>query len=602
MKILAVFGLLLICFSRTTAQSRTSEQIAVDSLNQLCQEKLVKGFAQAKELADLALKLSDDANYHEGHVTALSNLAVVHLRNGNNKEAIKHLSVAVRLYNQRSLDKDTREYGLLFLRFGVACMQENDFATGLPYLQNAVSVAINIRDERLMSAAYEELGNHYTLVKNADSSLYYYQLGLKYAKSENQKAVIFNNLGEVYFNRSQFHKALSYYQKGYGAFRHQGATTFYHTVLLNIGLVYFMLENNRLALAYMDSAEHYARRLSSSNDLMEIYVHKSEIFQRLGNADSTAHYFRKIIVLKDSVYNDTYKKEFATAKVKMEVYQKEAENKLLLKDQRIAKLYLNLAVIGFILLTSFLAIFITRNKLQAAQRLRKELGIKVEERTQEIYRASLQLKLALNRARVNSHFVFNVLNSIRYMVLLKEPLRASDHLAKLSSLMRYSLETSQLEGVPIQAELNMLEQYIQLERTRLDNKFNYRITANVGDSILIPGMLIQPYVENAIIHGIGPTEGNDLYLSLHIRQLGDILRVKIEDNGKGLATPKSNDHTPMGASLGTDRLQILSLLDNKEYNVQTKDLYNGGVGRRGTVVILDLPVLKHQHNPVEAAS
>lgn len=601
LKILVVFGLSVICFYRTTAQCKSSGQIVVDSLNRVFREKQLTDFDQAKELAVQASKLSIEINYPEGQATALLNLGIIQYRNGNNKEAIEKWFAAIKIYDEKKLEK-SKQYGLLFLRVAAAFHEENNTNAGLVYARKAITIAKSIKDQALLSSSYDELATHYTKVKLEDSALYYFHQALDLCESDIPKADIMNNLGIVHFYRGQCSPALDYFKKSLQVYRQAGAKTMYNIIFSNIGEVYHKLAAYRQAIVYLDSSEMFAKSLGASNRLIDIYLLKEKSFRALHSIDSSAYYFEKAMTLKDSVYNDTYKRELASVQTKLEVYQKDAENKLLSKDKDIAVLYRNLTMAALLFTASVLVFVLVNRKLRIQKRVRRKLELKVEERTREIRRASLQLQLALNRARVNSHFVFNVLNSIRYMVLLKEPLRASDHLAKLSSLMRYSLETSQLEGVPIQAELNMLEQYIQLERTRLDNKFNYRITSNVGDNILMPGMLIQPYVENAIIHGISPTEGNDLYLSLHIRQLGDILRVKIEDNGKGQPTTRSNDHNPMGTSLGNDRLQILSLLNNRKYNVQTRDLYSGGVGRRGMVVILDLPVLEHQHNPVEAAS
>jgi LytS/YehU family sensor histidine kinase len=280
------------------------------------------------------------------------------------------------------------------------------------------------------------------------------------------------------------------------------------------------------------------------------------------------------------------------AKTRIEVLQKKPEDA--------ADLNINLTIIGFVLATSLLGIFITRRRLYATQRLKNELSRRVDERTRvvnvqadQIHRSNLQLRLAVSRARVNSHFVFNVLNAIRYMVLQKEPLQASNHLAKLSSLMRYALETSELEGVPVQKELEMLELYIQLEKARLDNKFDYRIIADISSNVQIPGMLIQPHVESAIIHGLGPVEADGLYLSLRVWHIDDVLRVEVEHNGKSQTTAESNSRSSFDAtSSGLDRLQILALLNDKVYNVYQRDLIDSQGNHKGTVVVLDLPIVK----------
>jgi hypothetical protein len=324
---------------------------------------------------------------------------------------------------------------------------------------------------------------------------------------------------------------------------------------------------------------------------MAISQYKPQSYRPPCNAGLIANYLKMTTVLRDSFCNGGGKMELDIYQKKMELYPKEVQSMSQIKNGSFVAWYITLVVFGFVLVVSSFVIFLTRRRFQTEQHLKKEPTMKGDERPRGIHRTNLQLRLALNRAHVNSHFVFNVLNSIRYMVLQNEPLQASNHLAKLSSLMRYALETSELEGVPVRKELDMLEQYIQLEKTRLNDKFTYSITADVGDNILIPGMLIQPYVENAIIHGLAPVEGNDLYLSLRVKQVDDVLRVEIEDNGKGKSAARSNDHTPVGASLGADRLHILSLLNNKSYSVYAKDLDDSRGDRKGTLVILEVPIV-----------
>jgi hypothetical protein len=382
-------------------------------------------------------------------------------------------------------------------------------------------------------------------------------------------------------------KARDYFTKACVFFHLLSLVTFHNGSITAI--VYGEFRRHHLVVTYPERAEHYVRRLPSLSGQVHICLPLSPGYQRVGSAGSITYGLEKIIVSGNWPYHYSNKKEPVSEHAKMGLYQKEVKSKLQLRSGYFSISYTALIVTGLVLVFSSFAFFLTRSRCRKEQHLKEELTLKVEEPPLEIRRTNLQLRLALNRARVNSHFVFNVLNSIRYMVLEKEPLQASNHLAKLSNLMRYALETSQLQGVPIQMELKMLEQYIQLEKTRLNNKFNYSITSDVNLDIMIPGMLIQPYVENAIIHGLGPADGDDLYLALHVLQVDDGLRVEIADNGRGVGTAGSSSHLPAGTSLGAERLQILSLINNKAYTVHTRDLREGGGDRKGTLVVLNLP-------------
>lgn len=296
-----------------------------------------------------------------------------------------------------------------------------------------------------------------------------------------------------------------------------------------------------------------------------------------------------MIALKDSVYSDTYKKERATMQATLDVYKHESENNLLKKDNRIATLYRNLAIAGAVSLVFILAFVLTRQRLRIQRGIKERLEEEVRQRTAELGALNLKLQLSLNRAKVDPHFIFNVLNSVQHIVLEKKPHEALDHLGKLSRLMRYVLEKSSLEIVTVQEEINMLEQYIQLEQLRLDDKFQYVIEAHITDPVQVPAMLIQPYVENAILHGLSPAAGAGLLLKLIVEKTGEFLRIIIEDNGVGRKPGARQGHQSIGSSLGQKRLDILSKLEQKLFSLTIEDLVRNDQPT-GTKVTLQIPL------------
>lgn len=592
-KFFLAFGLVTIYHSLAEAQTKTKEQVIVDSLNQLFREKQLSDFNQAKELVDQALTLAIETDYPLGQATARSNLGLVYFRNNNNRKAIEQYFAALQIYDEKNLDKNTPQYGLLFVRLAAAHRLEDHLEDDLFFLKKALSLGHHINDKKLLDFTYQGLGIHYTLTKDEDSALYHYEQALKYSNDEVSQANALNNMGVIYQRKGQFSTALDQYKKAYIFYRSHSLTTFYESSLDNIGEAYYGLGDYRLSIAFLDSAEYYAKHLPAPISLFDIYLHKSRSYHRLGNIDSTAYYLNKTLVLKDSLYNDKYKKELAAAKVRMDVYQTEVENKLLAKDKNIAILYRNLAIAALMILATILLFVLVNRRLRIQRRVNETLELKVKERTEEINRANLKLQLSLNRAGVNSHFVFNVLNSIQHMVLAREPLQAKDHLAKLSRLMRYVLEKSQLDAVPLEEEIAMIERYIQLEQVHLDDKFSYRIIIDTSEEAKIPAMLIQPYVENAILHGLAPADGNDLHLLLKFSERSGELLIEIEDNGVGRKINRpASQHVSFGSSLSAERLKILTSLNNKEFNVTVRDLIEESVDRKGTKVVLSLPMVR----------
>ena len=211
-------------------------------------------------------------------------------------------------------------------------------------------------------------------------------------------------------------------------------------------------------------------------------------------------------------------------------------------------------------------------------------------------------KLQSMRLQMNPHFLFNALNSIQQMILTGDEIVATRYLSKFSRLLRMVLIHSDRESVTLRNELETLQLYIELESVRFKDKFEFNISCDEEidqDETMIPTLLIQPFVENAIWHGLMHKEGKRK-LHVHFKEddTGNLLCI-IEDNGIGRAAAKEakenstaeNKHTGKGILVTQDRLRIFSEQYNMESNVEILDLKNANNEAAGTKVIVKLPSL-----------
>ncbi len=205
-----------------------------------------------------------------------------------------------------------------------------------------------------------------------------------------------------------------------------------------------------------------------------------------------------------------------------------------------------------------------------------------------------ELKLMALRSVMNPHFIFNVLNSIQYYITQNDRLNALNYLSTFSQLIRGVLNHSVSNKIKLEDEINLLKNYIELEKIRFENKFEYKIDieANLDiDTIEIPSLLVQPYVENAILHGLNNKKGNGL-LTITIYEKDDLVFFDIEDNGIGreaskkLNSQKITKHKSMGIKLTEERLKLIN--ENKNVSVNIEDLYNGDIptGTKVTIGIV----------------
>ncbi len=208
-----------------------------------------------------------------------------------------------------------------------------------------------------------------------------------------------------------------------------------------------------------------------------------------------------------------------------------------------------------------------------------------------------EMEVKALRSQMNPHFIFNSLNAINRYILKSERNQASSYLTKFSKLIRLILENSRQSKIPLSSELDALELYLELESLRFQENFHYQI--HVDDdispaSIFVPPMIIQPFVENSIWHGLLPKE-HDCELTIHFRGNGGHLICVIEDNGIGrkrsaeLKQQQSTGRTSLGMSATEQRLQLMTEKTRKMASIDVEDLVGSNGVAMGTRVTIHIP-------------
>lgn len=217
------------------------------------------------------------------------------------------------------------------------------------------------------------------------------------------------------------------------------------------------------------------------------------------------------------------------------------------------------------------------------------------------YRSNKQQKLANNllalkslRSQMNPHFIFNALNSVNNYISKSDERSANRFLSEFSTLMRAVLENSEEDFIPLTKELELLELYVKLEHSRFPDKFNYSITTDPNIDVAafqIPPMLLQPYIENAIWHGL--RYKNELgYLNINLKQKNkEAIEITIEDNGIGrkksaeLKTQNQKKQRSKGMGNIKKRVAILNSMYKDKVDVVVTDLSSNGTGTKVTLTL-----------------
>ncbi|MFK7970687.1 MAG: histidine kinase, partial [Bacteroidia bacterium] len=226
--------------------------------------------------------------------------------------------------------------------------------------------------------------------------------------------------------------------------------------------------------------------------------------------------------------------------------------------------------------------------------------IRKEERLRLHYEQRLSdMEMSALRAQMNPHFIFNAMNSIEYFIINNEQEKAIDYLNRFSRLIRLILQNSKSTIVPLKDDLEALKLYLEIENMRFDELFEYeiKIEKNLDTALIkVPPMLMQPYVENAIWHGLLQKKRKDGKIGLTIRKDKGSLICLIEDNGIGRAAAeqlKSKSGTrkkSFGMKITSDRLEALNKITGTNASVHIYDLQNKEHEPAGTRVELIIPV------------
>jgi sensor histidine kinase YesM len=210
----------------------------------------------------------------------------------------------------------------------------------------------------------------------------------------------------------------------------------------------------------------------------------------------------------------------------------------------------------------------------------------------------LELQQATSRLQMNPHFIFNSLNSIPGYIANNNTTEAKWYLSKFAKLMRLILDNAKEEFIPLSDDIYILDNYLLLEKMRMNDKFDYSVVCDEAietDAVEIPPMIIQPFVENAILHGLKHKEGKG-FLEIKFSQKGNVLICEVTDNGIGrkaaadLKIKSAAEHKSSAIMITEERLKRLGKEFQQEAGVEIIDLKGADDKACGTKVIIKIPI------------
>ena len=386
--------------------------------------------------------------------------------------------------------------------------------------------------------------------------------------------------------------------------------------LFLLGKTYNEMKKYKTALAYTTKATRIAQNYNLRPEMMNCFELLASVYHQIGNNDSAYEYLVKFNMIRDSIQDKQFLLRIYNAKKDAEIQNKEARLFLLDKDNKLKtgqlrqesrlKNFSLLLLSAAVLIGIFVYRSISLKRKNEKLRLETQFTLQLfenEKKQAELQQRATELEMQALRAQMNPHFIFNCLSSINKFILKSDTDAASDYLTRFSRLIRSVLTNSQLSLIPLSDEIEMLRLYLDMERLRFSESFSYHISYENSiepETIYIPPMLLQPFCENAIWHGLMHKEGQgklDIAMSLQ----NDELHCVIADNGIGrakaaeLKSMSNGKQKSFGLKITTERLALFNNEKTVQNFYKTEDVLDPSGNIAGTKVILKIKLRNGVH-------
>ncbi len=498
-------------------------------------------YVPALEYLIKADSIADQLEYPQLSISIWNIMGGVYFETGKSSEALKYYRRSQELAREKKLDG---MLGVGYNNLALIFRESNQPDSALHYLEKSYVIAEKMGDNLSMS---KNMGNRAVIL--AEGGQYKDALQLNYDLLElvrhigerSLEATALGNISECYSKMGQFDRAIAPAQEGLKIGEEANDIDILADLSHNLYLAYSGKEDHKNALQAYIRYESYRDSMLNEDNLAKI----DELRERFEAAE------------KEAAINELKKQN------RLQELEQKQERFFFIGSLIIAGLFMGLIYFFF------------------------------RQRRMQLLQQSQQVEQRLLRSQMNPHFFFNALTSIQRYLFEKEDTRiAVRYLAKLAKLMRQILENSRETYITLGEEIKTLENYLSLQQLRYEDRFHYQIEIGPGinlEEILIPPMIAQPFVENAIEHGqLHQLESGAIHIRFAIEE-GRLL-LEIEDNGVGRRVAELSQVTAKHESLATiitrERLNLLKRLTREKCTFQIMDLPD-----QGTKVAFSFPLL-----------
>lgn len=590
-------------------------------------------------------------NFAKGY--AYANVGIMLVFNGSQDTALAYVEKAIPYFSKT----DSSNYkALAYSLASYCCKNLGKINEAIDYNMDALALAEKSDDKEVVCSVYNNLAGLHQLLENFSKSEYFYQQVLVNTKNDdtlnygvglvNYAELLYDDLNDIVKAKQLLLESQSFIDTSNGSYQSKAHAINVYSVLSKIYLTekkYSQSEDyylKSLALsksinidarqceAYLGLAEvslingqfkkakingELALNIAKENSLLKevslAYKVLSKVHNKLNNHEKAFEYLEKHLESKESYKQAEDKKKLLQRAFKYD-YDKKVivdslknqeklnvanANELLANEKAENSKAISFLSVAIVLVTLILLWFIY-SKMKVIRKQKKALDIAFEQLEESKKNELAISNLKAIKSQMNPHFMFNSLNSIQHLILKEDIENSYDYIVMFSELVRSTLTYSEKEFIEIEKELKFLKVYLELEKLRFKDDFEYNINSNLPTSVKVPSILIQPFIENALKHGLLHKTGlKKLTVEL---KLSDKLTCIIKDNGVGrkksseIKAAKNKEHESFAMGSITKRLAILSDRYNKVFSYEVLDLYDENGVAQGTEVHLNMPFEK----------
>ncbi|MFM9989561.1 histidine kinase [Flavobacterium sp.] len=525
-------------------------------------------FDKATELYMKALQLAEKTNDQNNIVIGKSNLANIFCRVGKQQEAIKLL----------------KQCDAILLKRGDSLAQ------------NRAAILTNL------ATAFSSIDKH-------EIAILYYKKVYSICKKGN---IVFGlgitsaNLASEYYESNNYPMALSSASETLKIAEENKLGFLKSSAYKTIGLTYIALKNNKLGIENLKLSEKNAIQIDDKETLLTVYENLHSAYYNSNDIKNAYLNCLNFISIKDTMYSIESKKTIEELNTKYQTEKKETAIKNLTQDKKIGELrsqqktFLIYSIIGSVLALGLLFYFMfIRYKTKKQNELLK-VQLQEAEKTIIAEKNASDSEMKALKSQMNPHFIFNALNSIQEQFMYGDKVVANEQMGNFTYLTRQILEVSGKKQITLSKEIDILTKYLELEKMRFDNNFEYSITINDSideDYTQIPPMMLQPFVENSVKHGLLHKKGEKkLTINFYLSENDEFLIAQITDNGIGRKESekinKKNNSKHESFSIQSINQRLKMLNNNQIENlVVYEDLFDENGASVGTNVKIKIKVI-----------